>query len=820
MQLHLHIETEAEQIQPLPAYLACREGEWTVHAEAVEGLVAVVAESDEGLYLQPAGPGAVRIGGEEITEAIWLRQPCDIGLGYGPEALQFHCEPAPDRVELTERPPALAMPPQQMPVGIIAEPVKEAPVETPEAVHFSGPTDSKSGSGNRMHRGLLLGLIGISAVLLFLVGSVLFLSLSPQVSFRTQPVDASVQFDSARFKHPFRDAWVVRKGAHEVAISAPGHQSVTQAFQVNGSRNVVEVNLQPLPGVVSITTEPAGVDVLVAGKKVAVSPCEISLPNGTHSVELAKTMYISNQTNLSVVGFGETQTLHRVLTPATGLLTLSSSPSRAEVHVNGKASGKSTPCQLELLEGDQSIELIHPGYESWKTQFVVTATERYAPDAIQMVPAKVPLVLRSSPPGAIVMLNELSQSNTPVTLYVQPGEPQHIQVMKSGFAQVTDTLEIPIGGREERHYNLVENLLEVAFESEPSGAEVRRGTEVLGKTPLRLKLAEHMQVMSFHLSGYEVAQRKVLPNRRTPGQRVLVRMMRKSSPAVATAPGPRPSTSPGPNTAGMQVKGMVRIPAGDFVMGADINDTGRSFSEKKRMVTIQCDFFLGVHEVTNGEFRQFRPQHSSGSRFGLSLNGNNQPVVSVNWVDAIAYCNWKSQQEGLTPCYEQVGGKWLPVEKRANGYRLPTEAEWEYCAKWNHNGKRDRVYPWGNREPDLDTGNMADTFLAQKQSGPHFAHIGDRFAVTANVGYFEPNLLGIFDLAGNVAEWCEDAWTVNRRIDSGLPREHFEKASGFVVKGSSYLDCKIRETRCAFRRQQNKADTQTGFRLCRSATEE
>jgi formylglycine-generating enzyme required for sulfatase activity len=146
-------------------------------------------------------------------------------------------------------------------------------------------------------------------------------------------------------------------------------------------------------------------------------------------------------------------------------------------------------------------------------------------------------------------------------------------------------------------------------------------------------------------------------------------------------------------------------------------------------------------EVTNAEFRQFRPTHRSGFILQTTLDLDRQPVVNVSWQDAAAYCNWLSSQEGLAPAYENKGGKLVPVAPITTGYRLPTEAEWEWIARGSSGNLR--KYPWGDTLPvPPGAGNFADHRPALVSSSRRTTTTG--YAATAPVGSFAPNPGGFF----------------------------------------------------------------------------
>ena len=186
---------------------------------------------------------------------------------------------------------------------------------------------------------------------------------------------------------------------------------------------------------------------------------------------------------------------------------------------------------------------------------------------------------------------------------------------------------------------------------------------------------------------------------------------------------------------------MVLIPAGSFEMGDSKNET-ESWMESSRPVhTVELDaFYMDVHGVTVGQFKLFVEQ--SEYRYDNDRSwwdqvteyspADNYPMVFVNWIDATAYAKWA-------------------------GKRLPTEAEWEYAARGGLKGKR---YPWGSGDPTGKECNFADTNADAFLRGidPDWAdlNVDDGQAFTAPVGSFSANGYGLYDMAGNVQEWCAD----------------------------------------------------------------
>jgi glucan endo-1,3-alpha-glucosidase len=214
---------------------------------------------------------------------------------------------------------------------------------------------------------------------------------------------------------------------------------------------------------------------------------------------------------------------------------------------------------------------------------------------------------------------------------------------------------------------------------------------------------------------------------------------------------------------------LVDIPAGRFVRGGP----GGAPDELPARELAVPAFAIGRHEVTNAEFERFRPDHRRW-RDGYSWR-DREPVIYVSWSDAARYCNWLSAQHRLAPAYDE---KTWAIDPAADGFRLPSEAEWEYVASGRGENRR---YPWGDEAPRPGLHGNFDLERALALPGILRSQCEEGTAV---VGSYPAGASrdGVMDLAGNVAEWCSDTYALT--TPEGLL--HTGEAHHRAIRGGSW----------------------------------
>ena len=216
-------------------------------------------------------------------------------------------------------------------------------------------------------------------------------------------------------------------------------------------------------------------------------------------------------------------------------------------------------------------------------------------------------------------------------------------------------------------------------------------------------------------------------------------------------------------------------------------------------VTLSKPFYIGKFEVTNAQWKALMGTEKS------EFNGQNLPVEKVTWYDCIEFCNKLSEKHGLTKCYKK-NGKDVQCDWLANGWRLPTEAEWEYACKagtttdfYSGNLTNDKCTPL---DINLD---MIGFYCGNSNSSPK------------PVGKKAPNAYGIYDMSGNVLEWCWDFWGDYPYTEIIDPKGS-SKSSARVLRGGS---CNYYANGCrsSYREKynyMNESGSSVGFRICRN----
>ncbi|HSG93935.1 MAG TPA: PEGA domain-containing protein, partial [Afifellaceae bacterium] len=374
-----------------------------------------------------------------------------------------------------------------------------------------------------------------------------------------------------------------------------------------------------------------------------------------------------------------------------------SEPPGATIFAGDERVGE-TPATIELIEGTHQLSVVRDGFNAWDGTVVAKANVDQTLPLIRLESANARLLVNSIPRAANVTVNGHYRGQSPVTLALSPGVDYEIGLSKAGYGMTSRKVRLQAAASDAITVDLSARVGTVTVNVQPADATVlvdgsARGS---GSTTLQLSSAPHRIEVS--RPGYETWSRTVTPR---PGYPQTVTARLRSTAEIERAKIEQTVTT----TAGQTMR---RVEAGTFTLGASRAEPGRRANEVIVPVTITRPFLIGVHEVTNKEYAEFRPSHDSGSDIHPAMAGDSNPVANVTWADAAQYCNWLSAREGLAPVYKEEFGKWIAIRPLPDGYRLPTEAEWEWAIRYAGAARASR-FAWGEEMPPRrDSGNYAD----------------------------------------------------------------------------------------------------------------
>lgn len=231
--------------------------------------------------------------------------------------------------------------------------------------------------------------------------------------------------------------------------------------------------------------------------------------------------------------------------------------------------------------------------------------------------------------------------------------------------------------------------------------------------------------------------------------------------------------------------GMALIPGGTFTMGSPDTEGNHNEDELSHEVTVSA-FYMGTNPVTQAEYEAIMGNNPSSGQ------GANHPVENTSWFDAVEYCNRRSEAEDLTPAYT-IDGDSVTWNQNANGYRLPTEAEWEYACR----AGTTTAYFFGD---EITTGQV---------------NYGG--GSTSEASTYPANAFGLHDMHGNVWEWCWDRYAPYP-ADAQTDPTGAETGDTRLLRGGSYFDGQAQYLRSAMRVHYPPTTRyfDVGFRVARS----
>ncbi len=664
----------------------------------------------------------------------------------------------------------------------------------------------------QLGRARRLWLLALALPAVLLAATAWFVFTARQLELEIDPAPTEITIQGGLPAPRFGTAYLIRPGQYRLHAVRPGYHDLEADLLIDTTKHqTLTFSMTKLPGRIDLTTHrenhPSdvvkGAVIRLGGKEIGQSPLEaMEIPAGRHTLELQAPLYKTREATLEVEGEGRRQTFTFGLEPNWADVEFTTDPADVQVRIAERGLGR-TPLTAPVEAGRHVVSFRREGYKPGRTDIRVIAGQPLKVPLFRLEKIDGRLFVTSRPSGANVTVDQHFHGQTPLDITLAPDQEHMVRISEPGFKTAEHRVTVAPGARTSIAADLVPRRGRIRFKVSPPDARLIVNGQPYGKVPASLDLLAVKHNIQIVKDGYRDFRTQVTPR---PGYPLQIRAKLKR-PYETDVPG----VIQAPN--GYRLK-LIQPTA--FQMGASRREQGRRANETLRQVRLTRPFYMGLMEVTNGQFRQFQAAHDAGIFKNYSLNRNKQPVVQVTWEQAAAFANWLSQREGLPPAYVRKGESLVPVSPPNHGYRLPTEAEWAFCARVDAAGKVTK-YPWGNAFPPPDkSANLADK-SAQTILDLYLENYTDGHPVAAPPGSLAPNHLGLFDMGGNVSEWCHDFYTIYAPTQGLVVTDPVGPVSGrhHVIRGGSWKRASIQTLRAAYRDYQEKKRLDLGFRLCR-----
>lgn len=578
------------------------------------------------------------------------------------------------------------------------------------------------------------------------------------VVFFVQPSDAQVQIDGKTYEVSDQKPVPLSPGKHQVKILKRGYRPVEQTINVDKDHVVFKFELQEVDLVpVAINSNPPGAQIYLDGMERGVTSKAMNLFPGTYELKLTLNGYLPLNRKIEVKE-NATNVFDFNLTKNAGYLQLDVQPLDATLTINGKVYQPTGT--IELLPGIYQLTLSKSGYLDITEQVEIKVAQRLK-RTYRLQKNSGTLMLTIQPDTARVLINK-EDYGPKRQIELAPGL-YRLEITADGYYGLSENITIARGQTLRRNYFLKQKVGKLNFAVSPANARVvlkRKGQTVKewqGATYLKdLPVGEYL--LQITAKGFASKMK-----------RVVIKEEQLVNLDIDLKKGYE-------DPLGIE---WVWVEGGTFEMGCTSNESDCN-NDEKPMHTVYVDgFYMSKYEVTFAHYDKFCEATGRTKPDDEGWGRGNRPVINVSWHDAMAFCQWLSEKTDAT-------------------IRLSTEAEWEYAAR---GGQKLHNYKYAG------SNNVNNVAWYKSNSGGR----------TQLVGQKEPYELGLFDMSGNVWEWCLDWY--DRDFYSKSPRNNPRNTSDssyLVLRGGSWINFSrfVRITKRGFGIPSH-SDYSIGFRLLR-----
>lgn len=450
--------------------------------------------------------------------------------------------------------------------------------------------------------------------------------------------------------------------------------------------------------------------------------------------------------------------------------------------------------KIFLVPGEYNLKVLSEDFLKFEKKFNLGSKDTSKEFLVELKKKdenKVKFEIKTTPRAAQIFIDGEFVGDSPVSID-QNKISQRIEIAKIGYDSVIFPLE-KIKDLSLLDVNLNPELGEVEFLSEPK-AEVFINKKYIGVTPIILKLQTVKQDYELIKENYRSIKGSITPN----SDRKLKISRSLLTEKEALIKDARKNLT---NTVGISFE---LISPSNVVVGSYPDEIRRKRNETIKNVQLSRHFIVSKFLITESQFFL-----SKGSGSG----SKELPIRNISWEEAAEFCNWLSKKEGYKPFYLFKENGSYELNVNSTGYRLLTEAEWEYVAR----GSARKIYPWGNEQEISEAvGNFADESL-NGEVNFYIKNYYDDYKERSPIDAFLPNEKGLHDLGGNLSEWVTDFYSEDLISSKEVLKNYLgpEFGNSHVVKGSNYLSSSYHELGYSFRNNGEVASDVVGFRIAR-----
>ena len=633
---------------------------------------------------------------------------------------------------------------------------------------------------------------GSSITLLLLFIGVYIFSLTVY-NIQIEPIEAdqvSKKSMGSGFGFSYQEKVFAFSDKTSLRVSATGFKDEELVLKDHAKNGTVRFKLEPKLALVSLQTKPQRVvDWYLDDDFVErASSLQLELDPSQYLISAQSDYY---QTVVETVNVKPGVDVSRVfeLTPLQGTLTIQANVQSAQLKVDTVSHQLAEA--LIKQAAVYAIEVSADGYYSIQEDISLDKNDLIIKRNYKLRPQPIELSMRLQPYGGVLLANGIQLKSTDDIKL--PYQKQFIfEYIKPGYVSQIVQRDFKPGEQFNLDLTLAEKKGLVSIDANVESEIYIQGQRI-GNTPASLQLLTKEQNIELRRRGYRSVKQSVTPN---------AKQLTKLEITLYTEAQARllEAKKVYVNSVGAEFQ-LIQPQGRQFTMGGARDELGQRANEFQRKVRLERPFYVASSELTEYQF---------AARDATS----NRPLVNTTWQDVALFCNLLSVKEGLQPFYRFRDKQYAGFEAKANGYRMISEAEWEFMARV-YNREDKTTFVWGNQQQvPPSVGNLAD---AESLLARYIPRYKDGVSGLANIKSYAVEISGLFDQVGNASEWVHDVYDLTPPNVQKVQVDPLGLARGdnHVIKGSSYLSASKTEVRAAYREGSASPRPELGFRLAR-----